>query len=316
LFGKPNKTAFPCLLFNTLAAIIRAGSNACAMYDLKSPPGRSEPLGKHHSMEDAGQKLRRARERLNLRVRDVETASLKIAEKYHNDEFAVLINRVSEIENRSLVPGLYKLYSLCAIYRLDFQEVLEWYGISLASLPADSMLAEVTRTHAIGFPPNVHGDVLLPLSLDPGIDLRRTTYLSRMIQRWGKLPLMLLDALDLKEHRYAFIGTDDWFMYPLLQPGSLILIDETRRKVINSGWVNEFERPIYFLEHRQGYACGWCNLADNRLVLQPHPASNCEPEVYDFPTQIDVIGQVIGIAMRLDQGRRRRARSSVMPESR
>jgi len=286
------------------------------MYDLKTATGRPQPLAKHHNMEDAGQKLRRARDRLSLRVRDVEQASLKIAEKYHNDEFAVLINRVSEIENRNLVPGLYKLYSLCAIYRLDFQEVLEWYGISLAGLPADALLAEVTRTHTIGFPPNVHGDVLLPLTLDPGVDLRRTTYLSRMIQRWGKLPLMLLDALDLKEHRYAFIGTDDWFMYPLLQPGSLVLIDETRRKVVNSGWVNEFERPIYFLEHRQGYACGWCSLSDNRVVLQPHPASNCEPQVYQFPSEIDVIGQVIGIAMRLDQGRRRRARSSTAPESR
>ena len=51
-------------------------------------------------MEDPGQKLRRVRERLNLRVRDVELASQKIADKYHNDEFAVLINRVSEIENQ------------------------------------------------------------------------------------------------------------------------------------------------------------------------------------------------------------------------
>lgn len=261
-------------------------------------------------MEDAGQKLRRVRERLNLRVRDVEQASLKIAEKYHNDEFAVLINRISEIENRGLVPTLYKLYSLCAIYRLDLQEVLEWYGISLAALPADATLAEVTRTHLLGFASNVSGEVTLPLSLDPGIDVRRTTYLSRAIQRWGKLPLMLLDALDLKDHRYAFIGTDDWFMYPLLQPGSLVLIDETRRKVVNAGWATEFERPIYFCEHRQGYACGWCNINGNQLVLQPHPASTCEAEVYSFPSDIDVIGQVTGVAMRLDQGRRRRTRSS------
>src|SRR5271155_665141 len=98
-----------------------------------------------------------------------------------------------------------------------------------------------------------------------GIDLKRTTYLSRMIQRWGKLPLMLLDSVDLKDHRYGFIGTEDWFMYPLLQPGSLVMLDETRRKVVNSGWGNEFDRPIYFLEHRQGYACGWCYQTDDRL---------------------------------------------------
>ncbi len=259
-------------------------------------------------MEDAGQRLRRARDRLNLRVRDVEQASFKIADKYHNDEFSVLINRLSEIENHGLLPNIFKLYSLATIYRLNFQELLEWYGVSLANMPADAAFAEVPTSHLIGFSKNIHGEVLLPLSLDPGIDLRRTTYLSRMIQRWGKLPLMLLDALDLKDHRYGFIGIDDWFMYPLVQPGSLVVIDETKRKVVNSGWANEFDRPIYFLEHRQGYACAWCYLTDERLILQAHPTSVCPPQIYGYPTDIDVIGQVTGVAMNLDQGRRRRTR--------
>jgi transcriptional regulator with XRE-family HTH domain len=260
-------------------------------------------------MEDAGQKLRRIRERLNLRVRDVELASQKIAEKYHNDEFAVLINRISEIENRGLVPTLYKLYSLCAIYRIDFQQALEWYGISLAALPADAVCADIPSTHPVSFHGNVHSEALFPLSLDPGIDFRRTTYLTRAIQRWGKLPLMLLDALNLQEHRYAFIGTDDWFMYPLLQPGAFVMVDDTRRKVSNTGWSNEFERPIFFVEHRQGYRCAWCSLNGDQLILQPHPASNCSPEVYDANKDVDVIGQVTGVAMSLDRGPRRRTRS-------
>jgi transcriptional regulator with XRE-family HTH domain len=260
-------------------------------------------------MDDAGQKLRRARERLNLRVRDVEQASQRIAEKYQNQEFVVLINRISEIENKALVPSAYKLYSLCAIYRLDFVEALEWYGINLAALPADALFADVARTHAVGFEAPDQGEITVPLSLDPGVDLRRTTYVSRMIQRWGKLSLMFLAGLDPKEQRYGFIGTDDWFMYPLLQPGSFIVIDETRRKIQNDGWSNEFDRPIYFLEHRQGYMCGWCSQKDDKLILVPHPASGEIPIVFALPMDVDVIGQVVGVAMRLDQGRRRRARS-------
>lgn len=265
-------------------------------------------------MEDPGQKLRRIRERLSLRVRDVEQASLKIADKYHNDDFAVLINRVSEIENRNLVPTIYKLYSLCAIYRLDFQEVLEWYGISLAALPSDAMAVEVPQTHILSFQPNnthgsVPGELLLPLSLDPGLDLRRTTYLTRMIQRWGKLPLLFLESLNPKEQRYALIGTEDWFMSPLLQPGTFVSIDETQKKIINSGWNNEFDRPIYFFEHRQGFACGWASLNGDQLILTPHTLSGCTPVVYKFPNDIDLIGQVSGVAMRLDQTRRRRTRS-------
>ena len=249
-----------------------------------------------------------------MRVRDVEQASLKIADKYHNDEYAVLINRVSEIENRNLVPSIYKLYSLCAIYRLDFQEVLEWYGIPLGSLPADAAAVEVPQTHVLSFHGNsghggVSSGVMLPLALDPGLDPRRTTYLTRMVQRWGKVPLLFLDSINIREQRCALIGTEDFFMAPLLQPGTFVCIDETQQKIANSGWNNEFERPIYFFEHRQGFACGWASLNGDQLILSPHSLSGCSPQVYRYPNDVDLIGQVSGIAMRLDQVRRRRTRT-------
>ncbi len=260
-------------------------------------------------MEDAGQKLKRARESLNLRYRDVEEASQRIAERNHNDEFVIALSRLSDIENKGTVPTIYRLYSLCAIYRLDIHEVLEWYGVNLAALPGDAAGVGIEATHPIGFTSNGHGEIQVPLALDPGVDFRKTTFLSRMIQRWGKLPLSLLNGLDLKNHRYAFIGTEDWSMYPLIQPGSLVLIDETKRKIVNSGWLNEFERPIYFLETRKSYICAWCTLNEKQLVVQPHPASMCYPEVYAFPDDIEVVGQVTGVAMHLDQAKRRHARA-------
>ncbi len=261
-------------------------------------------------MEEAGQKLKRLRERLNLRYREVEEASNVIARRHGSEEFAIALSRLADIENKGTVPSLYRLYSLAAIYRVDFAELLDWYGLDLSALPADSTACvEIERTHLLGFDPDTRGDVQIPISLDPGIDLRRTTYLSRMIQRWGKLPLMLLNGLDLKGHRYGYIGTEDWTMYPILQPGSLVLIDESRRKIAEGPWPNEFERPIYFFEHRTGYTCSWCNLSGNRLVLQPHPASLSNPEFFAYPDEIDVIGQVVGLAMRLDPARRHRARS-------
>lgn len=260
-------------------------------------------------MEDAGQKLKRVRERLNLRYRDVEDASQKIAARHQSDEYIIALSRLADIENKGTVPSIYRLYSLCAIYRLDFVEALAWYGLKIPELPLDAAEIELEKTHPIGFVNNGHGEVAFPLSLDPGIDLRRTTYISRLIQRWGKLPMVMLESLQLQNHRYAFIGTEDWSMYPILQPGSLLLIDETRRKVAPSGWTSEWDRPIYFLEHRAGYLCGWCSLNDGQLIVQPHPASLQPPEFYSYPDEIDVIGQVTGVAMRLDQGRRRRIRS-------
>src|ERR1035438_10241133 len=100
-------------------------------------------------MENAGQRLKRARERLNLRYRDVEQASLRIAELRQNDEFLIALSRLSDIENKGTVPTIYRLYSLCAIYRLDMAEVLEWYGVDLAVLPADAAALPLESTHLL-----------------------------------------------------------------------------------------------------------------------------------------------------------------------
>jgi transcriptional regulator with XRE-family HTH domain len=249
-------------------------------------------------MEEAGQKLKRVRERLRLKFRDVEEASARIAARHGNDEFIVALSRLADIENKGTMPSVYRLYSLCAIYRLDMTEVLGWYDVSLSTLPADADVIQQTRTHVIGFRPE-EGEIQVPLALDPGLDLSRTVFLSRLIQRWGKLPLMLLNNLDLRNLRYGLIGTEDWFMYPVIPPGSLVVIDDTRRRIATSGWSAASDRPIYFLEHREGYLCGWCTLRDGQLIVQPHPASRCDPEMFAYPLDIEVIGQVTQVAMTL-----------------
>src|SRR5437588_684453 len=124
-------------------------------------------------MEDAGEKLKRVRDRLSLTIRDVEEASRKIASRHRNDEFIVGLSRLSEIENKGVVPTVYRMYSLCSIYRLDLIEVLEWYGVDLGDLAADFSASEIARTHPIAFRSMSNGHVNLPLALDPGIDIRR-----------------------------------------------------------------------------------------------------------------------------------------------
>jgi transcriptional regulator with XRE-family HTH domain len=269
---------------------------------------RPNTLKQDHSTEDPGYRLKRIRERLNLTLRDVETESQTIAERRRSAEYKLGLSRLSEIENHSVVPSIYRIYALCAIYRLEYAEVLNWYGVNLPDLPADAMAIDLEATHPIRFDSS-EGELTVPLSLDPGVDPQKTTFLSRAISKWGKLPLALLNTMEIKKFRYAFIGSEDWNMYPLIQPGALITIDDSRRKIINSGWSNEFERPIYFMEHRQGYACCWCTLSDDTLVLQPHPASLCPPQVFKYPQEIDIVGQVTGVAMLLDLERRRNIRS-------
>ena len=259
-------------------------------------------------MEEAGQKLKRVRERLRLRFRDVEDASARIAARRGNDEFIVALSRLADLENKGTMPSIYRLYSLCAIYRLDLSEVLSWYGVALSAMPADADVIQHERTHMLGFRPQ-EGEVQVPIALDPGLDLSRTVFLSRLIQRWGRIPLMLLNNIDFRNYRYGLIGTDDWSMFPIIRPGSLVVIDDTKRRILDTEWATEFDRPIYFLEHREGYACGWCSLKDDRLMVLTHPASHCDPESYSYPEEIEVVGQVTRVALSLETSDRRRTRS-------
>jgi transcriptional regulator with XRE-family HTH domain len=68
---------------------------------------------------NAGSMLRALREQLGLTIREVETASARIADKYGSEEYAIPLSRLSDIETKAVLPNIYKLYSLSVIYRRD-----------------------------------------------------------------------------------------------------------------------------------------------------------------------------------------------------
>jgi transcriptional regulator with XRE-family HTH domain len=264
-------------------------------------------------MERPGEKLKRVRERMNLTYRDVEQASRQVAARRGSDEFVIALSRLADIENKGTAPTIYRIYTLCAIYRLDYEEVLRWYGVPRELLESDAVQIGHNHTHAFQFTQNIQATV--PQMVDCEIDLNKTTFLSHLVRRWGKMPLSFLNDIDLKQYRYGFIGLDDWSMYPILHPGSLIAIDQNRRKIATAGWTNELDRPIYFLEHRSGYLCGWCTPMGESLLIQPHPASQQPPVMCEFHAEIDVIGQVMGVAMLLESHKRRSPRHSTKTQS-
>ena len=262
-----------------------------------------------HQMREPGQRLRQARERLRLRYRDVEEASQWIANQHSNHEFLVGLSRLADIENKGTMPSLYRLYSLCAIYRLDYTTALSWYGIELGQLPVDAGHFGAQQTQPFDMQASERDDVTIPTAFQSSVDFTETGHLSRVVQTWGKLPISLLGGLELRKNRYAFIGTDDWFMFPIIPPGSFVQLDERKKKIARSGWISEYERPIYFLEHRAGFKCGWCSQNSKHLIVLPHSTSEESPVLYEFPGEVEVIGQVVGIVMRLDQARKRHTHS-------
>lgn len=234
-----------------------------------------------------------------MTVRAVEAASAQIAARHSNAGFAIPLSRLSDIETRGVIPSIYRLYSLAAIYRRDVSELLSWYGVEMGDLASDMPGIEVPRSHPIqALDSGLSAEI--PVSLSAEFDPRVSAHLGQMIQQWGVVPLPFLSQLVKSGHTYAYVGTEDLTMYPILLPGSFVQVDETRNKVIEERWRSEYERPIYFVETRDGYTCCWCSVSNGSITLQPHPLSPVPVRVLRHPRDAEVIGQIVGIAMRLD----------------
>ncbi len=245
-----------------------------------------------------GRQLRLLRERLGLTLRDVENASCSLAKKYGNDEFATGLSRLSDIETKGVVPSIHRLYALAVIYRRDLDELLAWYGVDVNNAAADLAVVEPPHSHRAEAVQMMKA-VRMPTRIEPGFDLRRTVNLGRMIERWGLVPLSYLAQFEKAEYTYGYIGSEDFTMYPILLPGSLVQIDESRNQVQEGMWRSEYERPIYFVETRTAFICSWCALKENELIVQPHPLSPQPVRFLRYPQDAEVLGQVIGVAMRL-----------------
>jgi transcriptional regulator with XRE-family HTH domain len=250
----------------------------------------------------AGFRLRQIRERLNLTLRAVEEMTNEIAAAEQNPEFVVSVGRLNQIETDGSVPGIYKLCSLSVAYGRPMEEVLELYGIDFRRLKDYRPRAAGPRTQLV---PPEGGDpartIRFPVRFEPGFKPEKTAFLSRLIEEWGEIPAGLLASLDLRKYRYGYIGSEDRMMEPLLRPGSIVQIDDARRRVVNGGWANEFERPIYFLELRYSYECCWCFQRGRELTLLPHPLSTCAPRTIRIPDEGEILGQVVGVAARIAQ---------------
>lgn len=138
-----------------------------------------------------GQNLRLLREKLGLTMRDVETASARIALKHGNDEFAIPPSRLSDIETKGVVPSIFRLYSFAAIYRQDIRELMSWYGLDLNAMASDLDFAMPRHSHLSGALANASA-LRVPLRLDPSFDPRRTVNFGRMVEEWGVIPFAYL----------------------------------------------------------------------------------------------------------------------------
>lgn len=247
-----------------------------------------------------GEQLRELRNRLGVTTREVEVLSRKIAHETGNDEFSISNAWLTQVENGNSVPSIYKIFSLSAIYRTKFSDILRIFNVDPDEIAQYQIGLPQQNTSLVALElPDPRKPVRFPVRFDRAFSLEKTSLISRMVEVWGEVPVSLIQKLDVRHCQYGYIGLDDFTMDPILRPGSFVQIDTDLNRVQPSPWRTEFDRPIYFVELRDGYACSWCEVGGSQITLLPHPLSGRPVRRFRYPDEAEIVGQVAAIAMRL-----------------
>ncbi len=226
----------------------------------------------------AGQMLKSLRNRRNITVREVEQASRRIADVKGDKRFCVSNGWLAQLENGGSEPSIWKLFSLSVIYHADLLDLLHLYNIDVEAKEKYQPVADPYVTQLI--PHNGNGSPEISLAQD-----------------WSSTGLNVNSANgdDCERHiMYGHLGLADFTMYPMIRPGALLKIDTSENKLETSAWRNEYERPIYFVELRGGFACGWCELQGNQLLIIPHHSPFASVRRFLYPREAEIFGRVVG----------------------
>jgi transcriptional regulator with XRE-family HTH domain len=263
----------------------------------------------HDPGTPAGTQLRLKRKSLGLKMRDVESLSADIAEKRGNSDFVLSRSWLADLENETgHLPSLPKLYSLSSIYKMRWTDMAKIFGVPIQDLGKDQASYGAPRTHLLPEPEDDDEQLTLPLRLRNDPEVQQTNLLYKLAAIWGGVPISLLRQLNPDNCLYGFIGLSDYTLSPLLRPGTFVEIDVNQRKIMPAPPHSEgpFDRPIYFLELREEFACGWCEMKGDRLFLLAHPNSGRETRQFLHPQEAEIVGRVTGIAMGIDKDAERR----------
>jgi transcriptional regulator with XRE-family HTH domain len=259
-----------------------------------------------------GAKLKKLRESLQLTLRQVQKKTQELAAKKKNPEYVISRGWLTEIENGEHVPSIFKVYSMSVVYCRSWSYLNSLFEVQTSDIGKDQATFGMAKTRLVDLSEDEAGEkVVLPLRFREDHRLDKTNLLSKLTAVWGDIPVALVRHLNPEKCLYGFVGLQDYTLFPLIRPGTFVQIDVNQRKIVPATSGVEFERPIYFLELRGGYACGWCELKKDVLTVLPHPNSGAERRHFHYPQEAEIVGRVTAVAMRIasDTGpRERRAR--------
>ena len=242
-------------------------------------------------MAGIGVRLRTIRRQWQLSLREVEERSLRFAQEQGNPSYQVSASWLDRLEREEHELTVNKLIALADIYNIPTEQLLR------SMYPGKEQTLILKQLSS----PNA----TLLLSEGPLAEQARYLLPDTPVAHPPPDETTLLAAENghsLAPYRRGIIGKRDLTLDPMIPAGSIVHID-TQKRAISSrkDWKHEFQRPIHFLMTRDGYVCGWCELdrSSDWLTMLPHPLSPASSRRWKYRTEIENLGRVIVVAIRL-----------------
>jgi transcriptional regulator with XRE-family HTH domain len=237
-------------------------------------------------------RLREIRQKWGLSLREVEQRSRRIAQERGDLSYRLSASWLGRLERGKHELTVNKLIALAEIYSISWDQLLR------AVHPRNAVTQnpdQLSSPNATDLPTEGLGKVPARRSLRAkpplvGLSPDETTLLPSE------------NATSQAPYLRAIIGKLDLTLNPMIPAGSIVQIDTRKREISpKKDWTHEFQRPIYFLKTRDAYVCSWCELDEDShwLILIPHPLSPASSRRWKYGTEVENLGRVMSIVIRL-----------------
>ena len=243
--------------------------------------------------------LRRARRRSGLTFRQASAKSSLIARALENDEFFCASGSLSDYEATTESPRhIHKMFSLCTLYSISAWEFMKAARVFPSDGGVDSMPEELLgrdRLQGAALSESPAAGERGP-SAPSGHSLAEFPYfLGQAVAEYFEMPhLSIRDIFSVGRARESF--------HPYLADAVAIIVDRRQKRITSRPSHPLWAQPSYILLGHDGqYVCTSCNSDGEMLVMRPFSNGFERPLRLKSPSQVEVIGTVVGILRRLSK---------------
>jgi hypothetical protein len=243
--------------------------------------------------------LRALRETLGYRMRDVELASNQIAQRLRKRRILDPAKPLVRHRNQGHYPQYFPTLFVCRHLSAGVSRITVFYGLELDGISTDVGFAHPQKSHFGGFLQH-YAKCASPPRLDPGFSLQKTTDMKRIIQQWGTSRWLIWNCLPMTATLMAISDQKTSPCIPFFRPEASCK-SMTRQKQSQRG-------HMAFRVRAPDLLCGDARrfylllVFEKRRIHCPTTSSLClrRPcESFDIPQEAEILGQVVGVAMRL-----------------